>query len=194
MKQDVQFIKQDYNLRIVLAVLIMSFVTNNGFGQKANVLNLSQPLSNLQLGNKVDTTIFKHITHIGSISKRLLIYKTDYVYRGPQITFLDSIEVNDLFVGTNSDGGIQSIIILCKNSPSLRDYFLLKLGHYAIVSSSSIKPSGQRTEIWHKEDYALSLNTSTGLTGAEKDAIIILYDSDYSHLFKKELIDSIKID
>ena len=172
----------------------MCFVNSDGFAQKVNVLNLPQALNSLQLGNKVDTTIFKHITPAESVSKRLLIYKIDYVYRGPQINILDSIEVNDLFVGTNSDGIIQSIIILCKNNPSLRNHFLLKLGHYAIVSSSSLKPSEQRTEIWHKEDYSLSLNTSTGLTGVEKDAVIILYDSDYSHLFKKELISSIRND
>lgn len=170
---------------MILIVLIMCFVTHNGFAQKTNVLNMPQALNSLRLENKIDTLIFKHIGSSDSISKRLSMYKIDYIYRGPQINILDSVKVDSLLIGTNVDGIIQSIIISYKSNQLVFKGLVVALGNNYGEFTVSNMSIAEKTYCWiTANNYRVSLKPSIDC----KNGILVLSDGNYYHLFRRTLI------
>jgi len=185
-------IKIRRDLKKAVFVFIVPFIFYRGVCQQTNVLKLPIELTSLRIGVKLDTTSFIRIDRLKPISRRISIYKFDYIYFGKSVSILDSVEVKNLLIGTNADGNIQSIVILCKNHDLLKQCFSI-FGNSAGVSSFLSGKSSQKTYLWQKGSYCVSIKTSTDSTEEEDNCILILYDCDYRHLFKKKLTDSISV-
>ena len=174
----------------VLFTLIISLFILNGFGQTTNILKFPINLNNIRIGERFDNTSFSAIgsyMYKDTIDKEFNIYKIDYVYSGRQITLFNSIQVKNLLIGTNEKGIIQSIIISCQNDYLLIDHFHSLLGQNSGEYSFSLGQSSQKTAIWQKNGYCVSIKASV----VANNTVIILSDCDYTHLLKKDLTDII---
>jgi hypothetical protein len=99
-----------------------------------------------------------------------------------------------LLVGTDKEGIIQSIIISCVDSILLKNDLSSIFGYKTTSSSSSIGTTYSKLIIWQEDQYCVSVNVvtnNTKIVNKESDAILILYDCQYRHLFRKEDVDII---